>query len=145
YFNHTIYDLKADSSRVEWVWKKMVERHEILRTAFTVTSHPLHAYAQIVLYDYEFQWLRKHLGADDDLGNNVNEYIEGLGMDLDIARPPFHVAFFTTPKQSRIVISTHHALYDGFALDLLFEDVEKAYRGIELQGRGTFDAVLEYI
>ncbi|RPA83004.1 hypothetical protein BJ508DRAFT_77443 [Ascobolus immersus RN42] len=145
YFNHTIYDLKADSSRVEWVWRKMVERHEILRTAFTVTSHPLHAYAQIVLHDYEFQWLRKHLGSGDDLEKDVNKYIEGLGTNLDIARPPFHVAFFTTPKQSRIVISTHHALYDGFALDLLFEDVEKAYRGIELESRGTFDAVLEHI
>lgn len=147
YYNHTVLSLTADSSRLRWVWAQLHQRHEILRTAFVLTSDPELPYAQIVLKveDAKFNWAEKHLGNKGELERALEARIANIGREFEFARPQVALTLFTIPgEEGKLVLSLHHALYDGFALELLFEDVFKAYNAQKFTPRPSFQSFLEY-
>src|SRR5690606_5012489 len=145
YYNHTIYELRVDSSRLRWVWEQIAEKHEILKTCFCVTSSRNHPYAQVVLDSYPLAWTEVHLSSETEFNAAAEQRIKAISSDFNFAKPPYALTLFTWGSGSRLILSLHHSLYDGFALDLLFEDVASAYRGLEISERPAFDGFLEYL
>jgi amino acid adenylation domain-containing protein len=145
YYNHTIFTLHADPSRLHAAWSKLVETHEILRTCFAVTSHPRHAFAQVVVNSHQLAWSSYEV-MEKEMKNRIEEHITEVSEGMDITRPPYAFGVFKAEKETRLIMSFHHSLYDGFAMDLLLENVQKAYNDADITFNLTpFDAYLAYM
>lgn len=142
YYNHTVLNLKANTARLRRAWTVMVDRHEIMRTCFCVTSHPRHAYAQVVLKHHQLPWTVLEMEATAAL---INERIATISAPMETLRTPYAFSLFLGHQHSVLIMSFHHSLYDGFAMNLLLDDVRQAYHDLELPARGNFDPVLEYM
>lgn len=142
YYNHTVFNLKADMAQLKEAWTTMVKRHEILRTCFCVTSHSRHAYAQVVLKQHQLPWTVFRVEATAAL---IDERINEISSSMKTTRTPYAFSLFIGPERATMIMSLHHSLYDGFAIDLLFDDVRRAYHGLDLPNRRIFDPVLEYM
>lgn len=142
YYNHAVLKLKADTARLRRAWAIMVDRHEIMRTCFCVTSHPRHAYAQVVLKHHQLPWTVLEMEVTAAL---IDDRITTVSTSMEITRTPYAFSLFLGHDRSVLVMSFHHSLYDGFAMDLLLDDVRQAYYGLDLPTRGNFGSVLEYM
>lgn len=110
----------VDISRFNQVWSQMIQRFNILRTRFAVFDGKL---MQVVLNDvsdivHEKSALEQHLQADRSrpfqLGGPLHR---------------FTLLQSTTDDRHHLVWATHHSLYDGHLLGLLFSWFDRAYRG----------------
>lgn len=142
YYNHAVLGLKANTARLRRAWAVMVDRHEIMRTCFCVTSHPRHAYAQVVLKHHQLPWTVLEMEAT---AAQIDERITTVSTSMKITQTPYAFSLFLGHERSVLIMSFHHSLYDGFAMDLLLDDVRQAYHGLDLPVRGIFDPVLEYM
>ncbi|TGZ81379.1 acetyl-CoA synthetase-like protein [Ascodesmis nigricans] len=144
-WNHTLLELLVPPDRLRKAWEAVVVSHDILRTCFVVTSHPKHAYAQVILKSHEMDWREREVEAMEQLDGAIDEHLESVAKQEDVTRPPYVLGAFTLPERTVLVMSFHHALYDGVALDMLFNDVEKTCIGDEAPPRTPFAPFLEYI
>jgi len=145
YYNHTVFELRADPDRLKNAWEIAMQRNEILRTCFCLTSHHRHAYAQVVLKTYSLPWTEAFVQNDEDLSSTVNQRVNIVSSRLIVARPPLSFTLLRSPRRNVLLMSTHHSLYDGFAMDLLLEEVRMAYNGLPLSDRPSFSSVLQFI
>lgn len=58
-------------------------------------------------------------------GSNV---AKGINRTLSSV-PPYRLSVYTSPIQKFLVLSIHHALFDGISLPLMFREVEQGYLG----------------
>ena len=146
YCNHTTLSLSADSARLRDAWELMLKAHDIMRTCFCVTSHPRHAFAQVVLNDYQLPWSSFELEAGVDISEVINRRITSVSESLRTSKPPYAFSLLLqTSQRATLIMHFHHSLYDGFAMDMLLDDVRRAYYGLGLPSRGTFKSFLEYM
>lgn len=145
YYNHTVFKLRADPSKIKNAWSMAVNRNDILRTCFCVTSHNKHAYAQAVLKGYTLPWREISVQNDEDMMVTVNELIDATSSVLSSGRPPYGFTLLKSATQNILLMSTHHSLYDGFAMDLLLEEIQMTYNGIQVPIRPAFSSVLQFI
>lgn len=59
----------------------------------------------------------------DQVCRNINENLSEV--------PPFRITLFRGAASKFIILSIHHALYDGTSLPFLLKDVERSYLGLE--------------
>ncbi|CUS14787.1 unnamed protein product [Tuber aestivum] len=145
YYNHTTLNLSADPARLRQAWELVLKTHDIMRTCFCLTPHPRHAYAQVVLNDYQLPWSSFQLEAGVDISEVINQRIAYISESLGTSRPPYAFSLLQTSGKATLIMHFHHSLYDGFAMDMLLDDVRRAYHGLELPVRGTFKRFLEYM
>ena len=145
YYNHTVFELRADPDRLRHAWEIAMQRNEILRTCFCLTSHHRHAYAQVVLKKYSLPWTETFVQNDEDLSSTVNQKVNSVSSALTVARPPLALNLLRSPRRNVLLMSTHHSLYDGFAMGLLLEEVQMAYNRLPLPDRPSFSSVLQFI
>ncbi|KAJ5084270.1 AMP-dependent synthetase/ligase [Penicillium alfredii] len=146
YYNHEILQLEPDASieKLQEAWRAVVKANPILRTSFVEVSDPKisASYAQIVHSEdhFDFQSVTLH-------GASVDTIIEKQRARIltDLAgRPPMTVTVVVDGDARYLVLSISHALYDGWSIHLLHEDVAKFYAG-QTCHRPSPDAVLEQI
>lgn len=113
YDNHVTLNVCGDVGRLEYCWQEMVQRHEILRTCFVSTDMQQYPFIQVVLEGYDLRFTSM---ASNEEGTSQKEF-----------EPPYSLKLIKSAKGMQLVISMHHALYDGVALAVLYEDVEKTY------------------
>lgn len=145
YYNHTTLSLSADSARLRDAWELMLKAHDIMRTCFCVTSHPRHAFAQVVLNDYQLPWSSFELEAGVDISEVINQRITLVSESLRTSKPPYAFSLLQTSRRATLIMHFHHSLYDEFAMNMLLDDVRRAYHGLGLPSRGTFESFLEYM
>ncbi|RPB21806.1 hypothetical protein L211DRAFT_827739 [Terfezia boudieri ATCC MYA-4762] len=145
YYNHTVFQLRADPDRLKRAWEIAMQRNEILRTCFCLTSNSRHAYAQVVLKEYSLPWTEDFVQDDKDLSLTVNQKVNIVSLGLTVVRPPLSFTLLRSPRRNVLLMSTHHSLYDGFAMDLLLEEVHMVYNGLPLSVRPSFSSVLQFI
>ncbi|KAF8460398.1 hypothetical protein BDZ91DRAFT_422141 [Kalaharituber pfeilii] len=145
YYNHTVFELRVNAERLKDAWSMVMKQNDILRTCFCITSHPRHAYAQVVLKEFPIPWTEVKLDGSQDLMTTVKEQIQLVSSSLRISRPPLAFVLFRMLGLNILLMTTHHSLYDGFAMDLLLDEVRMAYNGTPLPTRKPFSSVLEFI
>lgn len=126
YYNHTILNLKIDHQRLRAGWEGAVKAYDIMRTCFAVTSHHKHAFAQIVVKENQLQWKEYKLDSEAEFATAIEAHISEISTAMEITRPPYSFGTFISPAKLMLVMSFHHSLYDGFAMDLLLENVKRA-------------------
>lgn len=136
YFNHDVLLLSPATSlqRLHSAFDIIVKSSEILRTSFfpiTLPSHQ-HTYGQLINPFNPSYWShRSHVDNSNFLDGAVEETIEAKRKGADLLKePPFYVTIVTSPEETRIVVSIHHALYDGWSIGMLHQDVKRTYEGV---------------
>ena len=114
YDNHVTLNISGDVEKIKQCFKEMVRRHEILRTCFVATDMSRYAYVQVVLADYDLEF-----GLIRSLAERTSS--------RDECNPPYKFDFIESGGSTTLLISMHHALYDGVALSVLYEEVETLY------------------
>lgn len=146
YYNHEVLRLEphVDLARLKEAWRAVVKAHPILRTSFVEIWDPeiSVSYAQIVHDENAFDFQSVNLA-----GKSVESVIESqrrrAASEL-AGRPLLSLTTAIDEDAQYLVLSICHALYDGWSISLLHEDVAKSYAGEDCT-RPSSDAILEQI
>jgi amino acid adenylation domain-containing protein len=111
YDNQVIFNVNGDVNKLKGCWREMVQRHEILRTCFLATDMPRFPFVQVVLEQHEI------------LFTPTSEKVDDAGK----TEPPYAINLTENNGISKLIVSMHHALYDGVALSVLYEEIETLY------------------
>ncbi|KAK7747240.1 NRPS [Cytospora paraplurivora] len=132
YFNHDILELSplVDVQQLKEAWLTVINHSPILRTTFVEVESPAFdfAYAQVVVKGSSPAVREVVIQSPDDFSSVVEQARlraqEGRGRsDL------LQVTFARASEKMYVVLSIAHALYDGWSLGLLHQDVASAYHG----------------
>ncbi|TKY86411.1 hypothetical protein EX895_004560 [Sporisorium graminicola] len=121
YFHHHAFEVKGVSSQhVITAWEKLVQRLDILRTTF----HPVdgkHSWAQAVHAQVEPRIL-EHAGTFQSRALGTTEGQLVFDDEQVFRRTPYALHLWSQPGGLVVVLSIHHALYDGSSLPQMLED-----------------------
>ncbi|KAF7945610.1 uncharacterized protein EAE97_004648 [Botrytis byssoidea] len=140
YNNHVMFNISGDLERLRGCWQEMVRRHEILRTCFLATEMQKFPYVQVVLQDFEFEF-----GSIDSSTLQAAILEVETHLSHNNNAPPYKVNILHFNGQKRLLVSMHHALYDGVALAILYDEIERLYNGLPLLPEVSFTPFLEHI
>jgi aryl carrier-like protein len=132
YFNHDVLKLQESVglARLKDAWALVVKNNGILRTSF-VSLEDLdvrQAYGQVVQTSTEFYWNEIEVAEDDAVAEEIEAAMKRTKEYADLLRePPVYVTVLKAPRSSHFVLSISHALYDGWSIGLLHEDLKRAY------------------
>ncbi|KAE9371370.1 hypothetical protein N431DRAFT_410011 [Stipitochalara longipes BDJ] len=132
YDNHVTLNVSGEIDKIKECFKEMVRRHEILRTCFVATDMSRYAYAQVVLADYDLEFGLIRSLAERKC--NRREF-----------DPPYTLDVMKRGGSTKLLISMHHALYDGVALSVLYEEIESFYHGKFLPPSVSFAPFLKFM
>ncbi|KAF9013880.1 peptide synthetase [Cyathus striatus] len=151
YVQHVLLRINESVSlpSLQTAWQKAVEQHPILRTIFYLgrtlvqlvlpaNQCKVHWSEQIceIHSDADFaQWFLR--GESSDISKDINASISHI--------PPLRLNCYKSNTFTYIVLSIHHALYDGISLPLLIHDVQRAYLGSKLQPTAVHSDILNQI
>ncbi|KAM0165803.1 hypothetical protein ACHAQE_002136 [Botrytis cinerea] len=140
YNNHVMFNIFGDLERLRGCWQEMVRRHEILRTCFLATEMQKHPYVQVVFQEFELKF-----GSLDS--NTLEAAILEVETNLthNDDSPPYKVNVLHFNGQQHLLVSMHHALYDGVALAILYDEIERLYNDLPLLPQVSFTPFLEHI
>ncbi|KAG6270594.1 NRPS protein [Claviceps purpurea] len=138
YYNHDVLELgeEVDMERLKDAWFKVIASSPILRTGFLEVddSQIKTAYCQVVFKktssSIEIGQVSEIPRLQDVIANARERAVCGRGIK-DLVQ----VSLISGPESKNyMVMSMAHALYDGWSLGLLFDDLRAAYQG-QLQTR----------
>ena len=128
-----------DLDRFRGAWEAVVDMHPILRTR--IVYHETLGSVQIVVRQpIAWTWQTKM---------TLEEYL-----DEDKATPVSYGSSLTrlaiigdSPADLHFVFTAHHAVYDGWSLGLIYDDVERHYRepGQDMSQPPLFNSFIQYL
>lgn len=133
YFNHDVLELPldVDMERLGSAWQTVVDNSPVLRTLFLEVESPEFdfAFCQVLLKEMRLTWSQQEV-ADEGEFHRIIETIrseaeEAKGLDGLFKVTPVCLA----GRRKFVILSIAHALYDGWSLELLHQDVQDAYIG----------------
>lgn len=146
YYNHEVLQIEphVDLGRLVRAWRDVVRAHPILRTSFVEVWDPAItvSYAQIVHKEDTFDLRTVELD-----GKSVSSIVEAqrARAQTELAGQPLLSVTIAVKGDARyLILSVAHALYDGWSITLLHEDVARSYFGEDC-ARPQPDAALEHI
>src|SRR5690606_29112264 len=76
------------------------------------------------------QWSHKDVTDGRQLEDVIHEAFDESRRSVDmLSKVPLSFKHLTVRDANYVVLSIHHALYDGWSLDLLHQAIERAYDG----------------
>ncbi|KAF2500520.1 nonribosomal peptide synthetase-like protein 2 [Lophium mytilinum] len=145
YFNHDTLKLgsNVDITKLRDAWDTVFQQSPILRTSLMEIDDPTldFSFAQIASRSPALPWDETELGNE----NQITQLINDIRKTAARSKSPtnlFRIHFVKCPGASYLVLSLAHALYDGWSLTLLHEDVRRAYYG-QYKSRPSYRKVLE--
>jgi ferricrocin synthase len=146
YFNHDVLEIEpgVDTERLLESWKTLVQINAVLRTSFTEIDSPdiPLTYVQIVKKSRQLQF--RILDAADDEEFAVQVDRQQKHQPTGLHEHMFRVTLVRGPKKSVLLLSVAHALYDGWSLGLLHQDVRSLYAG-DMPRRPSYRETLDRI
>ncbi|KIF01727.1 peptide synthetase, partial [Streptomyces sp. RSD-27] len=139
----------VDPARMRAAGQALLDRYPNLRSAFLATAggDPV----QIVAEHVAVPWRHLDLTGRDEAGQDA-ALDAALAADradqLDPARPPLiRLALLTCgPQRSKLIVTAHHTLFDGWSSPLVIKDLVRLYAGDEelppVRGYGDYLAWL---
>ncbi|KAH0551393.1 hypothetical protein GP486_007392, partial [Trichoglossum hirsutum] len=135
YFSHDILRLKdtVSSEKLKLAWEIVVRDTPILRTSFHEVDDPdiPFSYAQIVHRSERVMWNTVRICKGEDL-QAIADKARVDAIQATANKPAASITMLEGDEERYLILSLAHALYDGWSLDLLHEDVRKAYYGVYL-------------
>ncbi|KAJ3033198.1 hypothetical protein HDV00_006657 [Rhizophlyctis rosea] len=146
YVNHSMVLLERSTNvnKLLDAWELVIQANDILRTSFHSTDDPVHSFAQVVHKDAWMPVVRESV-RNEYITTEFGEYTTAFNTNLDWTRPPLGFAVFIGSEQTWMVVSLHHALYDGWSLGLMMQDVQYAYHSLSALQRPQYKAMVSNI
>ena len=117
---------KLDIDKCKEVFKKIVERHEVLRTRFLVLNGEV---VQKVDKEVDFNIVISILG-EKSIKEKVNEFIKPFDLDKS---PLFRVEICNiNEEENLLLIDMHHIISDGVSTGIILSDFSNLYYGRKL-------------
>ncbi|GMX60226.1 non-ribosomal peptide synthase/polyketide synthase [Paenibacillus elgii] len=116
-----------DRERIEEAFRRLVERHETLRTGFEmVNGEPMQRVSREA--DFTVEYVQ---ASDREAAEVVREFVRAF----DLAKPPLlRVGLAELAEQRHILMfDMHHIISDGISMDILVEEFVRLYGGEELE------------
>lgn len=146
YYNHEVLKIEpqVDRTKLQEAWTTVVKAHSILRTSFVEVWDPQipTSFAQIVHSKETFDFQTVYLD-----GSPVDSIIElqRKRASTELANSPLlTVTIAIDGDDHYLILSIAHALYDGWSINLLHEDVARSYSGKDCT-RPSADSILEQV
>ncbi|WP_139491839.1 condensation domain-containing protein [Brevibacillus dissolubilis] len=139
----TVYNISAALSikgelnigLLEAAWKKLIARHEILRTTFHVTSGQMY---QTVAAEIDFALQVEELQIEDEeeLIQRVNHELK---VTFDLERGPLiWVKLFQLGRQEYVLlVVVHHIIADGWSMGVLIRELSELYQENQFHQQGN--------
>lgn len=133
YTYQRVWDISnLDLGRLQSSFRTVFAGSDILRTTFIPNGRGL---LQVVRKDLELSW--------SDVSCSLEDYLtEDKQRPFSLGNPLIRVA--VTPEQ-RLVVTTHHALFDFWSHRFLYEDVARNYLGMSPKERPPFREFVRYL
>lgn len=133
YFNHDVLEIgpSTDIDRLKNAWATVYANSPILRTSFEEVDDPNMptAFCQVVRKsELQFSPAFLELPSLDEVQTIIDQ-ARNVAKEANGRSGLFRISFAETPSSRYAVISISHALYDGWSLDMLYQDVRDAYDG----------------
>lgn len=135
YFNHDVLEISPDVDihRLRTAWAEIIRHLPILRTSFIELEGGDFdiTYCQVVSKstELEVQYLQLDNLADV---KKITSQATHQARDLNGRGNLLQLRFATIDSRNFLILSMAHALYDGWSLSLLFQNLYKAYHAQEL-------------
>lgn len=116
------------AQRLEQVTRKMIRRHESLRTAFIlVNGQPV---MRIVAEDRVHFSIEEHLATSSGM---VETLVRGFIRPFDLGQPPLlRVGLLqVSDREYILMVDMHHIITDGVSQNLFFNEFVTLYQGME--------------
>jgi len=115
-----------DARKAEEAFRKLTERHESLRTSFSLVEED---FRQIVHEQADYAMERLFMGD-----KTIEETVEAYLKPYDLSKPSlFRTALAENGRGDRwLILDFHHIIIDGFSVDILLREFEKLYNGEDL-------------
>lgn len=136
YFNHDALELASwiDLERLRYAWESVIQKSEILRTSFfhvseTVADSP-YTFGQVVHKRIKLDLNEVLLSTNENTIESIKNIMRRASENADMLKtPPLMITILRAPEKRYLVLSISHALYDGWSMGLMYEDVQSAYFG----------------
>ncbi len=150
YINHMMLKLlpNTDRARLYRAWAGVIADHEILRTCFQEFED---GFVQVVLqYDpaKSVPWV-KIATVNTESACQIQQTISARNIISDMARNcPMRLTLLWSPtnnKDSILLFSIHHALYDRESISIVLEEVNLRYHSGTPSAHSPFDSMIGYV
>ncbi|KAF3797679.1 Hydroxamate-type ferrichrome siderophore peptide synthetase [Colletotrichum gloeosporioides] len=132
YFNHDVLELAsgADVDKFEQAWQQVVQRSPILRTVFVQIEDPSvdQTFAQVISKSSHVLVNKLQTGDVTEVQSIVDKHKRNA-REAQGHSNLLQLSVIPGDNKSLVVLSISHALYDGWSLALLHQDVAAAYQG----------------
>ncbi|KFY99119.1 hypothetical protein V500_01452 [Pseudogymnoascus sp. VKM F-4518 (FW-2643)] len=138
YINRSVLELQdgVDADRFRAAWEDVRATMPILRTR--IIDLPGQGLVQVIVNE-QMEWL-----VNGDLEAYLShEEQQHMGMGTALTR--FGLVRDGQDGKRYFVWTLHHALYDGWSMPLMLDEVEKAYRGERREPLAPFQAFVKHI
>ncbi|KAB2572383.1 Nonribosomal peptide synthetase 2 [Lasiodiplodia theobromae] len=133
-----------DVARLKDAWTQVVQSTDILRTSF----HAAQSSRQFIGVVHEAaqpNW--SEVEAAGSIARAIDDIVAAAVFpnEADFRAPPLRATLITSGEQKVLVITLHHALYDGHSVPLIFADLAAAYHSQSIGSRPSFSAAARAI
>lgn len=119
-----------DMNRLEKAINKLIERHEILRTYFTIRDNEP---VQIVVDKVDYKLEEIAINEDEVEEKEVNRIVNDFNKPFDLSKAPhIRIKYVRYDDEIYLLFNMHHIITDGTSLSILFSDLLSLYMGEEL-------------
>lgn len=140
YVNHIIFDLPKDIdiARLINAWDKVIATNEILRTCF---RHSDKGFMQVVLKPeaVPLSWCQS---KNSDLKSLQESLSREIVKNIE-SQPPIRLAWVS--PENVLLVSLHHAVYDGESLPMILDDVKTVYLHGSATPRPVIGTLVDFI
>jgi amino acid adenylation domain-containing protein len=147
YFNHLLLLVHSDAEAMKAAWTQMMQRHGILRTCFTQTNDKRFAYAQVVLDTSALPW--NHVETSSLEFNSVIKEKKSKfeGISPINGELPYSLTWIadSTSQKTHLLLSIHHALYDGEGIAQLLHELQLSLSNQQLPENTPFHRFVDYM
>jgi amino acid adenylation domain-containing protein len=115
--------------------QNLVDSNEILRTGFCPASRNAETFTQIIWKNLLPSQIR-----------TVEQFSRAFTLaDTEALLRPLNIQISRTSGRPRLLFQIHHALYDGWSMDLMLYDLHKILRGEVIAPRPQFRDISQYL
>ncbi|GAA5898414.1 uncharacterized protein JCM6883_001016 [Sporobolomyces salmoneus] len=154
YYAQAIYSVKTDieTSKLEEAIERLIERHEVLRTVF-VLPETLGTTAQVVLAKEDEQVKRAskvkrvEVERESEWDSTVSSWLSSDRERFAFKWGQLHVSFAIFSDEAgtrKLGWGLHHAMSDGWTLELLTADLRALCYDLDLPSRPPFSSFVSW-
>ena len=145
YYNHLIFEVNTGIELIKTAWMNMVTRHDMLRTWFRQTDDALFPFVQVVLERLDIAWQSIKCPVAE-----APSALERSKLAVTVKEGPHSLYSFTVLQcvdstKVFLLLSIHHALYDGEAMEVLLQEVQECLLEHQLPPVVPFDLYLHAV